>query len=94
MSAVEIRIASKHLPSRMEEVRRWLSERGCVYKLASTAISGERVVIAFRRRFDELRELRRDEGGQFAALWHAAMKARVESAVMGAAPISATATPP
>jgi hypothetical protein len=62
MSAVEITIAYECLPSRMEDVRRWLSERRCVYKLASTAISGERVVVVefassadadeFARRFD------------------------------------------
>jgi hypothetical protein len=62
MSAVEITIAFECLPARMEEVRLWLSERGCVYKLASTAISGERVVVVeftssadadeFARRFD------------------------------------------
>ena len=62
MSAVEIRIAPRHHRSRMEEVRRWLSERGCVYKLASTVSSDERVVVVeftssadadeFARRFD------------------------------------------
>jgi hypothetical protein len=62
MPAVEITIASECLPARMEEVWRWLSERGCVYKLASTVSSDERVVVVefassadadeFARRFD------------------------------------------
>jgi hypothetical protein len=62
MVAVEITIKSECLPARMDEVRRWLSQRGCLYKLASTVTSDERVVVVefassvdadeFARRFD------------------------------------------
>lgn len=44
MAAVEIRISSAHVPDRMEEVRRWLFERGCHHRLTSTGSSDDRVV--------------------------------------------------
>ncbi len=44
MPSVEIRIATAHLGERMDEVRRWLRERGCVHKLDSTVSRAERPV--------------------------------------------------
>jgi hypothetical protein len=45
MPSVEIRIAAPQLGERMDEVRRWLRERGCAHTLISTGSSDERVVV-------------------------------------------------
>jgi hypothetical protein len=45
MPTVEIRIASAQIVGRMDEVRRWLRERGCTHRLTSTGSRDERVVV-------------------------------------------------
>jgi hypothetical protein len=45
MPAVEIRMASAQLAARMEDMRRWLQDRGCAHKLTSTGSSEDRVVV-------------------------------------------------
>ncbi len=45
MATVEIRIASADVGLRMDEVRRWLHERGCQYRFISTGSSDETVVV-------------------------------------------------
>jgi hypothetical protein len=45
MPTVEIRIASAQIVGRMDEVRRWLRERGFTHRLTSTGSRDERVVV-------------------------------------------------
>ena len=61
MPTVEIRIASAQVVARMDEVRRWLRDRGCVHRLTSTGSRDERVALVefisgkaaeFARHFD------------------------------------------
>jgi hypothetical protein len=42
---VEVRIPSAQVVARMDEVRRWLRDRGCVHRLTSTGSRDERVVL-------------------------------------------------
>jgi hypothetical protein len=45
MATVEIRIASADVGLRMDEVRRWLQQRGSQYRFMSTGSSDETVVV-------------------------------------------------
>lgn len=45
MVTVEIRIAPAQVAVRLDELRRWLHERGCAYGFTSTGSSDEAVVL-------------------------------------------------
>jgi rRNA pseudouridine-1189 N-methylase Emg1 (Nep1/Mra1 family) len=65
--AVEVRIAYTLLPGRMDDVRRWLSERGCVHKLTSTGSSDDRVIIVEFPSGADAEEFARHFNGQMIA---------------------------
>jgi len=45
MASVEIRTPPAEVAARLEELRRWLQQRGCAYSLASTGSRDEAVLI-------------------------------------------------
>lgn len=69
MPSVEIEIPSAEIDARMEHVRRWLRQRGCVFKLASIGSRDELVVVVDFLSGADADEFARRFGGSLVAGW-------------------------